>query len=92
MKIGGQRIDQKRKKGWWNRRRERIKAFRRYTYREKRKRQNELRRQFEEEEEEHHHFPRLVVQLPQGTTVLIQRHELQTSFNSELLVYSGAAL
>ena len=32
----------------------------------------ELRRQFEEEEKEHHHLPMLVVQLPQGTAVLLR--------------------
>ena len=40
----------------------------------------ELRRQFEEEEEEHHHLPLLVVQLPQGTAVLLRRHEFLTRF------------
>ena len=40
----------------------------------------ELRRQFEEEEEEHQHLPLLVVQLPQGTVVLLRRCEFPTRF------------
>ena len=38
---------------------------------------------FEEEEEKHHHLPLLVVQLPQGTMVLLRRHELPTRFCSK---------
>ena len=61
-------------------RRERIKD------REKRERdKRELRWQFEEEEEEHHHLPQLVVQLPQGTAVLLRRHEFPTRFCSKAL-------
>ena len=45
----------------------------------------EVRRQFEEEEEEHNHLPLLVVQLPQGTTVLHRRHEFPTRFCSKVL-------
>ena len=48
--------------------------------REKRERyEREWRWQFEEEEE-HHHLPLLVVQLPQGTAVLLRRHEFPTRF------------
>ena len=55
--------------------------------REKRERdKRELRWQFEEEEEEHHHLPLLVVQLPQGTAVLLRRrHEFPTRFCSKVL-------
>ena len=35
--------------------------------------------------EEHHHLPLLVVQLPQGTAVLLQRHEFLTRFCSKAL-------
>ena len=37
------------------------------------------------EKEEHHHLPLLVVQLPQGTAVLIRRHEFLTRFCSKAL-------
>ena len=66
--LGGQKIDQKRKKGWWRARgtrkgrRERIeKRSRERIDRERDK--MELRLQFEEEEEKHHHLP-LLVKLP----------------------------
>ena len=63
--------------------------------REKRERDKMgLRWQFEEEEEEHHHFPLLVVQLPQGTLVLLLIHEFPLDSavkhcSSEILVSSG---
>ena len=64
-------------------RRERIeKRSRERIDREKDKR--ELRLQFEEEEEKHHHLP-LLVKLPQGTAVLLQRHEFPTRFCSKVL-------
>ena len=56
--LGGQRIDQKRKKGWWRGSR---------VERDKR----ELSLQFEEKDKEHRHLPLLVVQVPQGTTFLL---------------------
>ena len=52
---------------------------------------------FEEEVEEHHHLPLLVVQLPQGTAVLLRRYirsQLDSAVkrcSSELLVSSGVA-
>ena len=65
----------------------------RIEMREKKKIQKGLRRQFEEEEE-HHHFP-LLVHLPQGTAVLLRKHEFLNRFCSksagsgEVLVSSG---
>ena len=51
--LGGQRIDQKRKKGWWRGRRERI---------EKGSRER-IEIEFEEEDKEHQHLPLLVSRL-----------------------------
>ena len=59
--LGGQRIDQKRKKAWWRGRRERIEKGSRERI------EIERKEQFEEENKEHRHLPLLVVQLPQGT-------------------------
>ena len=71
------------------RRRERIEKGSRERIekeRKERKEKAELRRQFEEEEEEeYHHLPLLVVQLPQGTAVLLRRYNLQTRFCSKAL-------
>ena len=87
--LEGQRIDQKRKKGWWREgeMRKRRRDSEKGCEREKRERdKRELRRQFEEEEEEHHHcLPLLVVQLPQGTAVLFLRHEFPNRFCSKVL-------
>ena len=49
------------------------------------RRQKGVEMTFEEEEEEHHHLPMLVVQLPQGTAVLLRRHEFPTRFYSIVL-------
>ena len=65
--LGGQRIDQKRKKGWWRGRREIEKGSRERI--EKRQKGTELT--LEEEDKEHQHLPMLVVQLPQGTAFLL---------------------
>ena len=90
--LEGQRIDQKRKKGWWRegemrkRRRDSEKRCRKNRERAKRKRQKGVEKTIEEEEEEHHHYlPLLVVQLPQGTAVLFLRHEFPTIFCSKVL-------
>ena len=37
------------------------------------------------EKEEHHYLPQLVVQLPQGTAVLLRKHEFPTRFCSKVL-------
>ena len=59
-----------------------------------RKEKRELRWQFEEEEE-HQHLPLLVVQIPQGTVLLLLSSRLDSALkrcSSEvLLVSSGAA-
>ena len=67
-----------------DRRRERIEKGSRERI-EKERNQRELRRQFKEEEEDHHHLPLPVVQLPQGTTVLLRKHEFLTRFCSKAL-------
>ena len=83
--VGGQIIDQKRKKGWWRRRRERIEKGSRERI--------EIERKQEEEDKEHRHLPLLVVQLPQGTVFFLSS-ELDSAVkrcSSEVLVFSGAA-
>ena len=65
--LGGQRIDQKRKKAWWRGRRERIEKGSRERIEIERK---ETKGKFEEEDKEHQHLPLLVVQL-QGTAFLL---------------------
>ena len=50
--------------------------------REKRKRQKGVKKTIEVEEEEHHHLPLLVI--PQGTAVLLRRHEFPTRFSKAL--------
>ena len=70
--LGGQRIDQKRKKGWWRGRRERIeKGSRERIEIERKETKGNLSQQFEEEDKEHRHLPLLVVQLPQDTAFLL---------------------
>ena len=64
--LGRQRIDHKRKKGWWRGRRERIEKGSRERVeiaREKRDKR-QLGYQFEKKDKEHRHLPLLVVQLP----------------------------
>ena len=67
--LGGQRIDQKRKKGWWRGRKERIEKGSRERIVEMRQKGTELT--VKEEDKEHQHLPLLVVQLPQGTAFLL---------------------
>ena len=55
--LGGQRIDQKRKKGWWRGRRERIEKGSRERIEIERTEQKGT----EEEDKEHRHLPLLVV-------------------------------
>ena len=59
--LGGQKIDQKRKKGWWRGSRERIEKGSRERIEIETK---ETKGNFEEEDKEHLYFPLLVVQLP----------------------------
>ena len=73
--LGGQKIIQKRKKGWRRGlgemrkgRRERIEKGSKGQIEIERK-EKETKGQFEEEE--HHHLPLLVIQNPQGTAVLL---------------------
>ena len=80
--LGGQRIDQKSKKGWWRGRRERIeKGSRERIERIEKRDITEMSKQFEEEDQEHRHLPVLVVQLPQGYV----SSELPTRFCSKAL-------
>ena len=58
--LGGQKIDQKRKKGWWRGSTERIEKGSRERIEIERK---ETKGNFEEEDKEHLHLPLLVVQL-----------------------------
>ena len=60
--LGGQRIDQKRKKAWWRGRRERIEKGSRERI--------EIERKETKGNWEHQHLPLLVVQL-QGTAFLL---------------------
>ena len=78
--LGGQRIDQKRKKGRGSR------VERKET---KGNRVNNLKR----EDKEHRHLPLLVVQLPQGTTFLLSSRldSAVKRCSSEVLFSSGAA-
>ena len=85
-----QRIDLKRKKGWWRGRRERIEKGSRERIEIEGK---EIKGKFEEEDKEHRHFPLLVVQLPQGTAFLLSsrlKYGVKRR-SSEVLVSSRAA-
>ena len=88
--LGGQRIDQKRKKGWWRGSRERIEKVSREGIEKERKetRVNNLKRRIR-----NRHLPLLVVQLPQGTTFLLSSRldSAVKRCSSEVLFFSGAA-
>ena len=52
---------------------------------ERNEKETKVEMTIEEEEDEHHHLPLLVVQLPQGTAVVFQRHEFPNRFCSKVL-------
>ena len=88
--LGGQRIDQKRMKGWLRGRRERIEKGSRERERKETKGNcvNNLKN-----DKEHRHLPLLVVQLSQGTVFLLNSRldSAVKRCSSEVLVSSGAA-
>ena len=94
--LGGQRIDQKRKKGWWRGRRERIEKGSRERIeiaREKRDKR-ELSKQFEEEDKEHRHLPLLISSRHCVSSEFLTRFcskALQQTVKCKNLVSSGAA-
>ena len=89
--LGGQRIDQKRKKGWWREKREDWEREQREDSDREKRDKRELSQQLEEEDKEHRHLPLLVV--PQGIAFFLSSrlYSAVKRCSSEVLVAGGAA-